>query len=87
MFRIAPRTQTIQNAFSAVWPNPATDAVHFSADKGSTFTISDLTGRTVVSGTAVETNDVSIKDLPAGMYLLKRSFGDDKAETIKFTKL
>lgn len=40
----------------------------------------------VASGTAAESNTVDIAELPAGMYLLRRSFGDNKAETIKFTK-
>jgi hypothetical protein len=87
VFRIAPGTQTIPNAFSSVWPNPATAVIHFSADKGSTYTISDLSGRTISSGVATESNTVSRKDLPAGMYLLKRSFGSNKADTIKFSKL
>ncbi|MBS1629265.1 MAG: T9SS type A sorting domain-containing protein [Bacteroidetes bacterium] len=87
VFRKVPRTQTIVNAFSSIWPNPATALIHFSADKGSAFIISDLTGRTVASGTAMESNTIDVKDLPAGMYLLRRSLGSNKAETLKFTKL
>ena len=51
MFRVHP-TQTISNAFSPVSPNPARDVLHFGAEAGSRYIITDVTGRIVQSGIA-----------------------------------
>lgn len=65
----------LQNAQIRVYPNPATTSITIEGLKNAAeIHVTDLTGRTVVSQTinkAMETAELQIKELPAGIYLLK----------------
>lgn len=58
-----------------IFPNPANAYVHISSDKintGQEYIISDLTGKLILTGKLLsEDMNISIVDLPSGMYFLR----------------
>ncbi len=52
-----------------MYPNPAKDVIHISnLEKESAYTVTDMTGKTILTGNATESIDVS--SLNPGMYVL-----------------
>lgn len=52
-----------------IYPNPAKDVIHISnLEKESAYTVTDMTGKTILTGNAMESIDVS--SLNPGMYVL-----------------
>ncbi len=59
------------NNATSIYPNPATDLVYIKEAKpGTTFEITDLAGRSLLSG-PVQNERVDVRQLPAGNYLLR----------------
>jgi len=53
-------------------PNPTTDLIHFDTKRNGTFTLTDLTGRTVMTGPAHSgRNTLDMSALTDGMYVLR----------------
>jgi aminopeptidase N len=71
-----------------VYPNPATDMITVVAHanvSGSTYTLTDLLGKSVLTGKLATANSkISLNSLPVGMYLLK--IGDQNKQTFKVLK-
>ncbi len=62
---------TIHSHLISVFPSPARDLIHIEeADLGSTFSILDLTGRTVSRG-KLDHNTLNISSLNPGLYILR----------------
>lgn len=72
----------------SIYPNPATDLITVVSNanlSGSSYTITDLLGKSVLSGKLVpESSKISISSLPVGMYLLK--IGEQNKQTFKVLK-
>jgi len=69
----------------SVYPNPATDMIRFANVAENTIKeIYTLQGNKVMATTE---NNVSIANLPAGLYLIKVTTSDNKTATSKFRKL
>lgn len=56
----------------SVYPNPAIDRLylHPNSDQPYIWTLTDLTGKTLLSGEAIGETSINTKDYPTGMYLL-----------------
>lgn len=69
-----------------VYPNPATSAVTIKGQAGAYYSLTDLTGRTLMTGTtAKSTETISISHLPQGMYLLQLKAGAE-ITTVRLVK-
>lgn len=66
----------------AVYPNPATDALHIQGGANLNYEITDYVGRTLLAGPVIDHN-VSITSLRPGQYVLKLTDGQ-KAAIVKF---
>ncbi|MFM9056322.1 MAG: LamG-like jellyroll fold domain-containing protein [Bacteroidota bacterium] len=66
----------------SVHPNPTNDAIHIKVDErsvGSTFTVIDSYGKTVISDRILESDfRLELQDLPSGMYLLHTGVETDR---------
>lgn len=52
-----------------MYPNPATDLIHFSTDRNVTVVIYDLSGQVLKTAEITNSNNaISISDLPTGLY-------------------
>jgi hypothetical protein len=56
----------------SIYPNPASDLfyLHPNSDQPYTWTLLDLTGKTLQTGEAVGRTSINTKDYPTGLYLL-----------------
>ncbi|MBC8082188.1 MAG: T9SS type A sorting domain-containing protein [Hymenobacter sp.] len=62
-----------KNGAVSVFPNPATDVLSIRVNGQGTkapVTVTDLTGRTVLSGTAAADGTFDLRGLPAGSYIV-----------------
>jgi hypothetical protein len=68
----------------SVYPNPASDRLYFhpNSDQPYTWTLTDLTGKTLLSGEAIGETSINTKDCATGVYLLQIS-GDGISGTRK----
>ncbi|HOZ30434.1 MAG TPA: Omp28-related outer membrane protein [Bacteroidales bacterium] len=70
-----------------IYPNPASDYLKISGlENNSNYTITDITGKIVKSGTICLSEDVIISDLKSGLYFIEISYSN-KNILSKFTKL
>lgn len=70
----------------AVYPNPAANVLHvFVSDAGAAVTLADISGKTVWSGRgdAVTSNGINVSGFAPGVYILKVSGANGKAQTRK----
>jgi len=66
----------LQEAKMLIHPNPTTGLLRFEAKTAGAFTVTDLTGRTLMNGTALAgQNTLDITALPDGIYLLRLHHG------------
>jgi hypothetical protein len=56
---------------AAVYPNPATQLLYIKSDHPGVYSLYDLTGRELSSGSYAGTTSISLSDLPAGIYFLR----------------
>jgi len=65
----------------SVYPNPAKDVLNIRVlnEFESTFSLTDMSGRKVKSGKMVEELELSVSEMPRGIYLF--SIGDEKNRT------
>jgi len=65
-----------------IYPNPVVDEVHFTGlfDKNEGYNVTDLSGRTFLTGLADE--KINVSTLPSGSYFIRIG-----ATTMKFIKL
>lgn len=62
----------VEYATIAIHPNPTSGLLRFEESTGGAFTLTDLTGRTLMQGTApAGQNTLDITALPDGIYLLR----------------
>ena len=68
----------------SVYPTPASDRLYFhpNSDQPYTWTLTDLTGKTLLTGEAVGETSINTKDCATGVYLLQIS-GDGISGTRK----
>jgi len=87
-FGYTDQTTALSNVHAnvlSVYPNPATDMIRFANVAENTIKeIYTLQGNKVMATTE---NNVSIANLPAGLYLIKVTTSDNKTATSKFRKL
>ncbi|MDD3739703.1 MAG: Omp28-related outer membrane protein [Bacteroidales bacterium] len=70
-----------------IYPNPASDYIKISGlVNNSNYTITDITGKIVKSGTIFLSEDIIISDLKSGLYFIEISYSN-KSILNKFTKL
>lgn len=84
---LATRNAAVNSAIS-VFPNPTADVVSIRINGKATnapITVSDLTGRKVLSGTAAADGTFSLRSLPAGSYVVSVQDGAASA-TYKVVK-
>ncbi len=84
----ADPSQTIENVIS-VYPNPASDFINLSLNgvKADKVEIYDITGKIISSQLLVtEHNQIYIKNLKSGMYLLKIYNKNQNVTTFRFAK-
>ena len=84
----ADPSQTIENVIS-VYPNPASDFINLSLNgvKADKVEIYDITGKIISSQLLVtEHNQIYIKNLKPGMYLLKIYNKNQNVTTLRFAK-
>ena len=55
---------------TTVFPNPACDRIHVHATGSGNYTLMDMHGRLVRSGTIVQRSTIDVRDLVRGVYLL-----------------
>ncbi len=85
---LIPGTASIdetKNETIAVYPNPASEEVHFNVATSSTYEIIDANGITVKTGTSVD-GKVTISELENGNYFI-RVAADEAVSLGKFVKL
>jgi len=71
-----------------VYPNPASDKLNIEFDettKNVSFSIADLSGKTIISSTLINSSLIDISGLNIGMYLLNIGT-DNGTKTVKFIK-
>ena len=66
----------------AIYPNPATDALHIQGGANLNYEITDYVGRTLLSGPVID-EKVSVNSLSPGQYVLRLTNGQ-KAAIVKF---
>ena len=80
--------QVIEKKDVILYPNPATESVTIEVPAtftGSSFAISDLTGRILKQGQLASTiNQINLNELSTGVYLI--SFGTENKQTLKIFK-
>jgi hypothetical protein len=68
-------------------PNPATDRLAVTCEKGFTYEIYELAGKLVRKGLGnAGKTTVNVSDLAPSVYMLRLRFGDGTTKAIKFTK-
>ena len=73
LFPLTVKTAATQALSITTYPNPATDLLHVSATGGTgscTYTLTDMCGRTLLSGIVSTAVTVRTTGLPAGIYIL-----------------
>jgi hypothetical protein len=71
-----------------VYPNPANDKLNIEFDettKNVSFSIADLSGKTIISSTLINSSSIDISGLNIGMYLLNIDTNNG-TKTVKFIK-
>jgi hypothetical protein len=66
----------------AIYPNPATDALHIQGGVDLNYEITDYVGRTLLAGSVID-EKVSVNTLSPGQYVLRLTDGQ-KATMVKF---
>lgn len=66
----------------SIYPNPTNDILNFktSSNKKLTYTFKDLTGKTVMTGTLKDSNEISIAPLKSGIYILNLVDGTNQRQ-------
>ncbi len=63
-----------------VYPNPATDAVTITGVEQAEVNVTDMTGRTVATGSiSADSRTIDVSTLPSGAYFLRITSGDSSA--------
>ncbi|MDW3191816.1 MAG: T9SS type A sorting domain-containing protein [Cytophagales bacterium] len=73
-----------------VFPNPVSDVLHIASEKLITsITVSDLTGRKLISETGISTkqSSINLKQLAESVVLLTLTFNNEKVKRIKISKV
>lgn len=73
-----------------VYPNPVSDVLNIISEETITsLMISDLTGRKLISKTALSTKqmDINLKELSVSVVLLTLTFNNEKVKKIKISKV
>lgn len=85
----AERSEDQSRAFSpknAVWPNPATDYLHFDLRTQAQLVVTDLSGKIVLAQN-LDANAVDIRALAPGVYFYRIASADPMTPAGKFIKL
>ena len=84
----ATMVKAVKSGDVSVWPNPVTDELRISsAQTISRIQILNVVGRTVLDeGVMSDKVELSIRDVPAGLYVIKISFADGTVKTQKLLK-
>ncbi|MGC4058782.1 MAG: hypothetical protein QM743_11785 [Chitinophagaceae bacterium] len=75
LYSLAVNEHAMQSSVK-VFPNPVTDVLHITADVPVSVSLTDITGRMIISKAAVNTMDMS--QLSEGIYLLNIYDSEDK---------
>jgi len=90
-FRMAPQNNTTAAGYHSlrVYPNPTNDILNIGLEDGEenvTVTISDITGKLISQHTfSQHINSISLKELPAGLYILHAVFADHTSINTKIS--
>ncbi len=71
---------------SGLYPNPAVKELYVSAQAGSAYEVSDITGKQMLHGVLDNTAAVNVNGLASGLYLIQVRNRNGKVESFKFTK-
>jgi len=79
--------QTVTTANYHLYPNPAASAITIEGANNASYTITDVTGRTLLRGNLANANStISIESLAKGMYVASIT-ENGKTKELKFVKL
>jgi hypothetical protein len=72
-----------------IYPNPATYSIYVSVVSNASYSVTDFTGKTVMTGTLRQgDNKISLESLAGGVYLLKTTRGGAGSDQVfRFVKL
>lgn len=66
----------------AVYPNPAKDILHIQTNGKATFTLTDQSGKILVTKTITNKGEINIANLAAGLYYLKNNTTGETQKTL-----
>lgn len=70
-----------------IYPQPAADAIQIQTDiREADYSITDITGRIVLTGTYTNNSSVQVASLPQGLYVIRLDAGDGTPAIGKFVK-
>ena len=76
----ATAVKELNETIGSIYPNPASDIlnVELFSSKNATYTLSDITGKTIISGALnLQRNTISLRELSQGTYFLKVNQGTE----------
>ena len=68
-----------------MYPNPTTDQITIALEGTFAYSIFDAAGKLILTGGATDQEKLSLRDLPAGVYLVQIQ-NDKQVETVRFVK-
>ncbi|MBS1586297.1 MAG: T9SS type A sorting domain-containing protein [Bacteroidetes bacterium] len=78
---------TGRNVHTLLFPNPAATALYIKdAERFNSYTITDISGKAILSNYLYGKQGIKITDLVCGVYLIKLVGKDGSVQTLKFTK-
>lgn len=76
-----------EEADFSVYPNPANSTLTIAAKQKCAYVITDITGKTVMSGAMQGTTQtIAVDDLQAGMYFVTLTHANEAVKTVRFIK-
>ena len=65
----------------SVYPNPTQDIIHIKMQNltEKSFSLSDMSGRTILSGNLPSSGEILVSEFPTGLYILTLGDGNEQA--------
>tara|TARA_B110000091_G_scaffold24162_1_gene22792 strand:+ start:2890 stop:4407 length:1518 start_codon:yes stop_codon:yes gene_type:complete len=73
--------QNTNNLIFSVYPNPTQDIIHIKMQNltEKSFSLSDMSGRTILSGNLPSSGEILVSEFPRGLYILTLRDGNEQA--------
>jgi hypothetical protein len=66
-----------------VFPNPTNDILKITSENDSQFTLYDLTGKALKTVDVIQSTEISMSDLNAGIYILRENGSGAQMKIVK----